>query len=267
MKSGNTVGIGPRIGAFLPVIIALSASAAAAQADYRALDDGRPVLTQDAYPVERGAFEFTLPLGYAKGGRWSTLPELGWGVTWNAMIGVKAPATLRGPAGQGPALDAIGAFAMYNFNTESPTLPALSIRGDLTVPAGEHSGDGVSGTLALIATRSFGVWRAHLNLSRIFGEVVAHSVGHPAGRWQGSAAIDHSIWRRSLLLVADVAVSLPGEGADHRWSAGGGIRWQWTPTWVVDLGGRWQFGGDGFALGMGFSHHFGIAALMKGGAR
>ncbi len=51
------------------------------------------VITQDAYPVERGAFEFTLPLGFTQGGNWSTLPELAWGATWNAMIGVKAPVT------------------------------------------------------------------------------------------------------------------------------------------------------------------------------
>ena len=32
-----------------------------AQIDYRNLDDERPVVTEDAYPVERYAFEFLAP--------------------------------------------------------------------------------------------------------------------------------------------------------------------------------------------------------------
>jgi hypothetical protein len=32
-----------------------------AQLDYRNLDDDRPTVTEDAYPVERYAFEFLLP--------------------------------------------------------------------------------------------------------------------------------------------------------------------------------------------------------------
>lgn len=267
MECGNTIVTGSHIVASAVALLAMIPSPAAAQKDYRALDDGRPVITQDAYPVERGAFEFTLPVGFAKGGAWSTLPELAWGATWNAMIGVKAPVTLRTGEGEGLELDGVGAFAMYNFNTESRTLPALALRGDLSVPAGEHGDDGVSGTVTLIATRSFGVWRTHLNLSHTLGDPVPHSAAHPVGKWQGSFAVDHSVWRKSLLLVADVVASDPGHQADIRWSSGAGLRWQWTPTWVIDLGGRWLSDDDAFAVAVGFSYHFGIAALMKGGAK
>ncbi len=267
MKYRNTTVTGSRIVASASLMLAAVALPAAAQKDYSALDDGRPVTTQDAYPVERGAFELTLPVGLAKGGAWSALPELAWGATWNAMIGVKTPITLGTGDGERIGVDGLGAFAMYNFNTESPTLPALAVRGDLSVPVGEHGDDGISGTLTLIATRSFGVWRTHLNLSHALGDPVAHSAAHPAGKWQGSFAADHSVWRKSLLLVADVVASDPGHQADIRWSSGAGLRWQWTPTWVVDLGGRWLFDDDAFAVAVGFSHHFGIAALMKGGAK
>ena len=33
-----------------------------AQIDYRNLDDERPLFSEDAYPIERHAFEFLLPL-------------------------------------------------------------------------------------------------------------------------------------------------------------------------------------------------------------
>jgi len=41
----------------LPGLVALTATEAAAQIDYRNLDDERPVAVEDAYPIERYAFE------------------------------------------------------------------------------------------------------------------------------------------------------------------------------------------------------------------
>jgi hypothetical protein len=50
----------------------------AGQIDYRNLDDDRPLITEDAYPVERQAFEFLLPYAFlAEAGGERLLPARG----------------------------------------------------------------------------------------------------------------------------------------------------------------------------------------------
>jgi hypothetical protein len=43
---------------------AFPAGQLAAQIDYRNLDEGRPLQTEDAYPIERHAFELVIPYEY-----------------------------------------------------------------------------------------------------------------------------------------------------------------------------------------------------------
>ncbi|MGH7658441.1 MAG: hypothetical protein ACREL6_09410, partial [Gemmatimonadales bacterium] len=63
-----------------------------AQTDYRNLDEGRPVGAEDAYPVERYAFEFVLPYAYGNGAGDDRLhrfmPELSYGILPNTQVGV-----------------------------------------------------------------------------------------------------------------------------------------------------------------------------------
>jgi hypothetical protein len=51
------------LGTFNPnlLLLLLIPAPLPAQIDYRNLDDGRPVATEDAYPVERYAFELLAP--------------------------------------------------------------------------------------------------------------------------------------------------------------------------------------------------------------
>ena len=67
----------------------------AAQIDYRNLDEGRPAHTEDAYPVERYAFELLTPwsLDARPGGTTSVLltPELEYGAFMNSQVGIAAP--------------------------------------------------------------------------------------------------------------------------------------------------------------------------------
>src|SRR3990167_7745852 len=80
------------------LILCLRAATALAQIDYRNLDDDRPTLTEDAYPVERHAFEFLLPYRFerAAGGgvvhAW--IPEIEYGFARNAQIGLEAPVAI-----------------------------------------------------------------------------------------------------------------------------------------------------------------------------
>ena len=90
--SGNRMG--PRVIWILAASLGTSTTAAA-QIDYRNLDDDRPVVTEDAYPIERYAFELIAPYTYeseADGARLHALvPEVAYGILSNAQLGVKAP--------------------------------------------------------------------------------------------------------------------------------------------------------------------------------
>lgn len=248
---------------------------ASAQIDYRNLDDDRPVVTEDAYPVERYAFELLAPYRFeaeAGGGQLhTTVPEAAYGLARNAQVGVKLPLAAS-DAGTGTdwGLAGLRVFGLYNFNTESRWLPALSLRADATFPVGSLAGDGSRFALKAIATRTWGRMRAHLNLSRGFGSEDALSVAEPLTRWNGSLAVDRTLFRSSILLIGEIAVAQAVQDAPTSVNASFGGRWQWTPTLVLDAGVsrrlRSDIGPD-IALTIGLSHAFALRGLMPAGPR
>lgn len=246
-----------------------------AQIDYRNLDDDRPVVTEDAYPVERFAFELMAPYRFeaeAGGGQLhSTVPEAAYGLARNAQIGLKLPFAA---VDEGTSTDwgvaGLRVFGLYNFNTETRWLPALALRGDVSFPVGSLAGEGSRFALKAIATRSWGRTRAHLNLGRGFGSEDALSVAEPLNRWNASLAVDRTFIRSSLLLIGEVAIAQSVEDAPTAANASLGARWQWTPTLVLDAGVsrrlRSETGPDiGFTIGL--SHAFAIRGLMPSGPR
>jgi hypothetical protein len=246
----------------------------AAQIDYRNLDDDRPVVTEDAYPVERYAFEFLAPYQFeaeSDGAQLhTTVPEAAYGLARNAQIGLKLPlALVDEDTGTDQGLAGLRLFSLYNFNTESRWLPALSLRADASFPVGSLAGEGSRFALKSIATRSWGRMRAHLNASLGFGSEDALSVVEPLGRWGASLAIDWTFFRSSLLLIGEIATSQSVEGAATAVNASLGGRWQWTPTLVLDAGIsrrlRAEIGPD-IALTVGLSHAFALRGLMPAGS-
>jgi hypothetical protein len=242
----------------------------AAQIDYRNLDDDRPVVTEDAYPVERYAFELLAPYRFeaeADGAKLHmTVPEAAYGLARNAQIGVKLPLAV---VDEGPGTDwglaGVRVFGLYNFNTESRWLPALSLRADASFAVGSLAGDGTRFALKAIATRSWGQMRAHLNLSAGFGSDDSLSVVEPLSRWGASLAVDRTFFRSSVLLIGEIATSQAVDGAPTGVNASIGGRWQWTPTLVLDVGItrrlRSDIGPD-IALTLGLSHAFAIRGFM-----
>ena len=248
---------------------------ASAQIDYRNLEDDRPVVTEDAYPVERYAFELLAPYRYeaeADGARLhTTVPEAAYGIARNAQVGLKLPlAAVDEAGGTDWGLAGLRVFGLYNFNTETRSLPALSLRADASFPVGSLAGDGSRFALKAIATRSWGRMRVHLNASRGFGSEDALSVAEPLNRWGGSLAVDRTFFRSSILLIAEVAVSQAVQDAPTAMNASFGGRWQWTPTLVLDAGVtrrlRSDIGPD-FGLTIGLSHAFALRGLMPAGPR
>ncbi len=246
-----------------------------AQIDYRNLDDDRPVVTEDAYPVERYAFELLVPYRYeaeAEGARLhTTVPEVAYGLARNAQVGVKLPlAAVDESRGTDWGLAGFRVFGLYNLNTETRWLPALSLRADASFPVGSLAGDGSRVAIKAIATRGWGRMRAHLNASRGFGSEDALSVAEPLNRWSGSLAVDRTFFRSSILLIGEVAVSQSVQDAATAINASVGGRWQWTPTLVLDTGVtrrlRSDIGPD-IALTVGLSHAFALRGLMPAGPR
>lgn len=100
-----------------------------------------PDADQDAYPIERYAWEVMLPYHFEReaGGTSNhvVLAELTQAPGRNVHVGIKAPLAITDPGG-GPAsgveLSGFKLYGLYNFNTEGAWLPALSLRTDLSLP-------------------------------------------------------------------------------------------------------------------------------------
>ncbi len=248
-----------------------------AQIDYRNLDDERPVTTEDAYPLERHAFELLAPYRFERergGEQVHLFPlEVEYGVFDNTEVGLAAPIAA---VDVGPGADAdwglagLRAFALYNLNTESPLLPALSLRGDVGLPVGALAGGNARFSLKAIATRSWGLTRVHLNAVRSFGSEDDLGAADVAPRWGYSLAVDRTLFRQSALLVGEFAVDREARGAPTAVTVSAGARYQWTATTVVDVGlsrrlsGR---AGPDIGLTLGLSHAFGLGWLMPAGRR
>lgn len=252
--------------------LSVFARVASAQIDYRNLDDGRPVAVEDAYPIERHAFELLVPYSYAReagGEHVSLFPlEVEYGVFDNTQISLKAPVA-GVDAGPGTDTDwglaGLGAFALYNFNTESRTLPAFAIRGDLSLPVGSLGGDAARVSLEAIATRSWGRSRFHFNALHSFGSEDGLGAVDVLPRWSYGLAVDRTLFRQSILLVGGVTASRAVRDALTEVIAGIGGRYQLSTTLVVDAGVsrrlRADIGPD-YAFTFGLSHAFGLGWLM-----
>ena len=255
-----------------------TAAPAAAQLDYRNLDDDRPTLTEDAYPIERYAWEVMLPYHFEREAGGATdhvlLAELAHAPARNLHFGVKAPLAIADP-GDGPSsvveLSGFKVFGLYNFNTEGAWLPALSLRTDLSLPWGGLGGEATRVTLKAIATRSWGLTRVHLNVARSLGdEGQALAAAEPASRWWVSAAVDRTLFRQSALLLAEVYARRDLEDDPVEWVATVGTRYQWTPTMVLDFGLSRRLRDDvgpDIGVNVGLTYAFAVRGLMPRGPR
>lgn len=264
-----------RMAAMTVPALLLGVASAAGQTDYRNLDDGRPVHTEDAYPVERYAFELitVAALEHAADGLETTTftPELEYGVVMNGQIGLAVPLALVRPLGTSGlgtlGLAGLRLHALYNFNTESPALPALALRADVALPVGALAGDVARVTVKAIATRSWGLTRAHANATWSFGSESGLAQADAAPRWSASLAMDRTLFRSSLLLVAEGLIGEAVHGAPTLATLAAGARWQWSPTVVLDLGlaRRLTSTGPSVAITVGVSRAFAVRGLVPAG--
>lgn len=253
----------------------IAAAPLMAQIDYRNLDDHRPVRTEDAYPIERYAFEVLAPYEYENELAGAALhlitPELGYGVLANTQIGLKLPlAAVTGVDGTDWGFAGPRVFALHNFNTEGRLLPALALRADVALPVGDLGGDNAQLTLKGIATRSWGRTRLHLNGGVTLGDEAGRPEVGAEPNWAVSVAADQTFLRQSLLVIGEVGVLEAVSSAPTEVTAGFGVRYQLTPTLVLDAGVSRRLvdeAGPDLGLTFGLSHAFALAGLLPRAVR
>lgn len=251
------------------VILRWPVSPAWAQVDYRNLDDDRPTATEDAYPIERYAFELMLPYQGERNAGGETVhavtPELGFGILPNTQVGLKLPLAVQSASGSSEAgIAGLRVFALYNIATETLHWPGVALRIDAGFPVGSLAGDGGQVGLEGIATRSWGRSRIHLNGSYGLGDFARASASEGIPRWSAGLAADYTFFRQSLLVIADVDARQATDPESATVVLSAGLRHQWTPTLVIDLGlaRRLTSTGPDFALTIGLSHSFALTGLM-----
>jgi hypothetical protein len=242
-----------------------------AQTDYYNTDEGRPVRIEDAFPVERYAFELQLApvrLERESGGvyHWEMEPELAYGIFPRTHVEVGFPLQYReNPEGDGVfGLAGLSFSALHNLNAET-SIPALAVGAEVTVPVGGFAADRAYTSLTGIATKTFGFARFHANGQVTLGS--SPDEGEDAGeasRWMAGLAVDKAFPLKAVLVTADVFAEEPLGGGNLAWTAEAGIRYQTSPQFNLDLGVGRRFAGEeqGWFFTFGLARAFALRSLI-----
>jgi hypothetical protein len=247
----------------------LHPAASAAQTDYYNTDSGRPLQIEDAYPVERRAFEIQaapLRLERATGGayHWSVEPELAFGILPRTQVEVGVPISFIDGAGvRRSGFAGLDLSALYNLNVETTRFPAMGIAASALLPLGSLAPDDPYVTFKAIATRTSASARFHLNAEYTAGDDPPATASQPmeVPRWTAGIAVDRTFPLRSILIGGEVVVQQPLASADDLVVIlGAGARYQLAPRWAVDGGLGKKLAGDdrGWYVTLGSAYAFGL---------
>lgn len=260
---------------WLSVAALTTPAIAAAQTDYFNTDAGRPIRVEDAYAIERRAFELQvapLRLERARGGayRWGVEPELAIGLLPRMQVEFGFPIVhSEGGRNRSTALGGIEMSALYNLNVET-RLPAFAIVGDVVLPVGSASPAEAIPSLKAVATKTWPLLRIHVNAQRTFADEAATSRPARVGtapahaefsQWMTGIAIDKTMPLRSMLVTGEVVISAPMERDEpRRVDVASGLRYQLSPRVAFDAGGGYRLRGEepgwfvttGAAIAIGF---------------
>lgn len=232
-----------------------------AQTDFYNTDAGRPIRIEDAYALERRAFELQaapLRLERSSGGRyhWGIEPEIAYGILPRTQLEVGFPlAFVESSLGsrRTSGLAGIDISVLHNLNVET-RIPALAIAAQVLVPAGNLGPDRAYPSLTGIATKTFPWARFHVNGQYTFGAAPDAAALTTVGaqvvelsRWLGGIALDRTFPLRSLLLTGELYAQggLAEQSGNTTWNAGVGTRYQLSPRIAMDAGvGRRLSGAD-----------------------
>jgi hypothetical protein len=240
-----------------------------AQEDFRSLDAGRPIRITDAYPVRY--LEWEVQLGVrgtlAETGRGAAGSfELETGLFRNTELGIGfEPAFSRVSGRSSTGIESFSSHALYNFNQESWSWPAFSVRLDVDAPGGGSLGrEAWRYEATAIATRTFAS-RARIHANAGYA---AAGLVDGGDSWVGGIALDAPLGLFSRLLAGDVYVEVPVDRGRTRVLAEIGTRLQLSNLSVLDigLGGRldeWADGRSNVQLVIGLSRVFGFPGFVR----
>lgn len=245
----------------------------AAQTDYYNTDSGRPVRIEDAYPVERYAFELQVaPLRLERSDEgaytWQLEPELAYGILPRTHVEVGFPLVLaEGADGtRSTGLGGMDLSVFHNLNLETSGLPAFGLAAELLLPVGGSAPGHTYTSVKAVATRTFSFSRFHLNWQHTFGPTpeLGEEVGD-VSRWMAGVAVDKSLPLRSALLIGALYVEQPPHSEEEiRWIIEAGTRYQLDPFVSLDAGVGRRLAGDdqGWFITFGAARAFGVRWLF-----
>jgi hypothetical protein len=177
--------------------------------DHDNLDEGRPLRIEDAYPVPRGEIGVeagaTVHDRRGDGSGYGAGLRLLYGAWYNAQIELGGDLAFEGSAAAATERDGTATVGLlYNFNTESLTWPAFSARAEVAAPSGVGDA-GLDASGGLIATRTFGRWRTHLNAA--YTALGSSRPGERSGVYDGAVGLSYPLgypMRFRETLIADV---------------------------------------------------------------
>lgn len=242
--------------------------AARAQTDYYNTDRGRPLRTEDAYPVERRAFEIqAAPLRLERLGagayNWGFEPEFAYGIAPRTHVEVGVPLAFIDAAGASRSgITGLHVSMLHNLNVET-SIPALAVAASAALPVGGLASDETFFSVTGIATRTWSWMRVHLNGEYTLGDAPAATDPGivEASRWSAGLSADKTFPLRSLLVGAELVVQQPLDAAEKAaLSAALGTRYQLSPRWAVDAGLGKRLSGDerSWFITFGSAYAFGL---------
>jgi hypothetical protein len=223
--------------------------AVATALDHDNLDPNRPIGMEDAYAIPKGE------IGLESGVRFNDQrqgptrvifqPQIIYGAFDNTQIEIQSdlftdPNTVIGANKSGD----LHLGVLYNFNTETLTLPAFAVRAEVDLPTGVNS-RGVDTQFTGILTRSFGRLRAHLNAGYTI-------LGSPQGQerpgaYRAVAAVSYPLGYPTSFhdtLIASVYTRQSDQrGQNNNTGVEIGLRHQLTSRIVLDGGLGTEFYG------------------------
>jgi hypothetical protein len=283
-RFGGAESFHPARTLLLVLLLAGVAGPLAAQDEYGNTGAGHPVLTEDAYPVDRYALEVRLPPfrleEWDRGGRaWGVEPSVAYGLLPRTQVTVRIP--VQRVEGVGAAADAasgvagVGLSALHNLSVETAGRPALAVQADMLLPVGSLGPARVHPSLSALATRTFRLGRVHLNGRYTFGTRMDGDgeVATPESfvrraslsRWGAGAALDRRSPLSALLWTAEVVARQPMEAAAAvDWSTGLGARYQQGTHVVLEAGVDRRLNGPlrGWTVRVGAAYALALRSLI-----
>lgn len=217
--------------------------------DHDNLDPNRPIGMEDAYAIPKGEIGIEGGVRFNDRREGSTRvtfqPQIIYGAFYNTQIEIQGdlmsdPNTLVGAAKSGD----LHLGLLYNFNTETISLPAFAARVAVDLPTGVNS-KGVDTQMTGILTRSFGRLRVHLNAGYTI-------LGSPQGQerpgtYRAVAAVSYPLGYptsfRDTLIVSLYTRESDLRGQRNNSGIELGLRHQLTSRMVLDGGLGTEFSG------------------------